>query len=159
MDRDELLRVLRAFETVGLEYVLIGATAMGFHGVVRATEDVDLFIRATTENVERLRAAFRIAYPGDPSVEDISAEDLVGAYPTVRYYPPSGDLYFDVLTRLGDAATFESIDSEVKKVEGIRVWVATPAALYAMKKDTVRAIDRQDAIAIRERFGLEETDR
>jgi hypothetical protein len=29
MDRDELLRVLRAFEAAGLEYVLIGATAMG----------------------------------------------------------------------------------------------------------------------------------
>jgi hypothetical protein len=49
VDRDELLRVLRAFEEAGLEYVLIGATAMGLHGVVRATEDVDLFVR-----VERL---------------------------------------------------------------------------------------------------------
>src|SRR5579864_5463705 len=46
VDRDELVRVLRAFEAAGLEYVLIGATAMGFHGLVRATEDVDLFIRA-----------------------------------------------------------------------------------------------------------------
>ena len=50
MDRDEILRVLRAFEASGLEYVLIGATAMGFHGLVRATEDLDLFIRATPEN-------------------------------------------------------------------------------------------------------------
>ena len=57
MDRDELLRVLRAFEAEGLEYVLIGATAMGFHGVIRATEDVDLFVRATPDNIERLRRA------------------------------------------------------------------------------------------------------
>jgi hypothetical protein len=62
MDRDEILRVLRAFEASGLEYVLIGATAMGFHGLVRATEDLDLFIRATAENVERLRAALRATY-------------------------------------------------------------------------------------------------
>lgn len=54
MDRDEILRVLRAFQTSGLEYVLIGATAMGFHGVVRATEDLDLIIKATAENVEHL---------------------------------------------------------------------------------------------------------
>ena len=39
--------------------MLIGAAAMGFHGVVRATEDLDLFIRATAENVERLKRAFR----------------------------------------------------------------------------------------------------
>ncbi len=31
VNRDEILRVLRAFESAGLEYVLIGATAMGFH--------------------------------------------------------------------------------------------------------------------------------
>ena len=76
MDRDELLRVLRAFETTGLEYVLIGATAMGLHGVVRATEDVDLFVRATPENIERLRAALRGAYDGDPHVDEIGTEDL-----------------------------------------------------------------------------------
>ena len=35
VDQNEILRVLRAFEEAGLEYVLIGATAMGFHGVVR----------------------------------------------------------------------------------------------------------------------------
>ena len=43
MDRDEILRVLRAFEEQGLEYVLIGAAAMGFHGIVRATDDLDLY--------------------------------------------------------------------------------------------------------------------
>lgn len=154
VDSDEILRVLRAFEASGLEYVLIGATAMGFHGLVRATEDVDLLIRATPENVERLRAAFREAYGRDPHIDEISAADLLGDYPAVRYYPPTGDLYFDVLTRLGDAARFETTDAQVMEVEGIRVSVATPAALYRLKKGTVRAIDRQDAAALRERFGL-----
>lgn len=55
VERDE---ILRAFEQEGLEYVLIGAAAMGFHGLVRATEDPDLFIRSTPENVERLKRAF-----------------------------------------------------------------------------------------------------
>ena len=44
MDRDELIRVLKAFEAAGLEYVLIGATAMGFHGLIRATEDLEFHI-------------------------------------------------------------------------------------------------------------------
>lgn len=158
MDRDELIRVLRAFETNGLEYVLIGATAMGFHGVVRATEDVDLFIRATEANIERLRAALQEAYDNDPHVEEISTADLLGDYPAVRYYPPSGDLYFDVLTRLGEAARFDTVDREVKEIEGVRVSVATPRALYRLKRDTVRAKDRQDAAALRERFDLTDED-
>lgn len=65
---------------------------MGFHGLVRATEDVDLFVRATAENIGRLRDAFRSAYADDPNVDEIGAADLLGDYPAVRYYPPSGDL-------------------------------------------------------------------
>ena len=156
VDRDEIIRVLRAFEASGLEYVLIGAAAMGFHGLVRATEDLDLLIRATPENVERLRVALREAYAGDPHIDEISAEDLLGEYPAIRYYPPTGDLYFDVFTRLGDAARFESVEAEIKEIEGTRVPVAVPAALYRLKRDTVRAVDRQDAAALRERFNLKD---
>lgn len=158
VDPDEIIRVLRAFEASGLEYVLIGATAMGFHGLVRATEDLDLFIRATPENVERLRAALRDAYEGDPHIDEISATDLLGEYPAIRYYPPTGDLYFDVLTRLGESARFETVDAEIKEIAGTRVWVATPAALYRMKKGTVRAQDHLDAAALRERFNLKDED-
>ena len=94
VDRDEIVRVLRAFEAANLEYVLIGATAMGFHGLVRATEDLDLVIKATPENVERLRVALCAAYGDDPHIDEITEADLLGDYPAVRYYPPSGDLYF-----------------------------------------------------------------
>ena len=156
MDRDEIIRVLRAFEAAKLEYVLIGATAMGFHGLVRATEDLDLFIRATPENVERLRTALQQAYDGDPHVNEISSADLLGEYPAVRYYPPTGDLYFDVLTRLGESASFETVDAEIKEVQGTKVRVATPLALYRLKKGTIRPQDHADAAALRERFNLKD---
>lgn len=156
MDRDELLRVLKAFEDRGLEYVLIGATALALHGIVRATEDVDFFIRATADNVERLKQAFRTVYD-DPHIDEIRAQDLLGEYPSVRYYPPTGDLYFDVLTRLGEAARYEDVAVETKLVAGIHVRVATPRALYDLKKGTVRALDRQDAEALRQRFRLEDS--
>jgi hypothetical protein len=158
VDRDELLRVLRAFEATGLEYVLIGATAMGFHGLVRATEDVDLFIRATPENVERLRQALCSVYAGDPHIDEIHAGDLLGEYPAVRYYPPNADLFFDIMTTLGEVAGFDTVEAEVKEFEGIRVSVATPRALYRLKKDTVRPLDRQDAAALRDRFNLTDED-
>jgi hypothetical protein len=157
VDRDELLGLLRAFEEKGLEYVLIGATAMGFHGVIRATEDVDLFVRATPENLDRLRRALRAVYANDPSVDEIRDADLLGDYPAVRYYPPSGDLFLDVMTRLGTAESYETVEADMKEIEGIRVRVATPAALYRMKKNTVRPLDRRDAAALAERFDLEES--
>ena len=154
MDRDEILAVLRAFEEADLEYVLIGAAAMGFHGIVRATEDLDLFIQDTVENVERLKTAFRRVYDNDPNIDEISAEDLLGEYPAIRYFPPSGDLYFDVLTRLGEEATYDDIESQIIEVEDVRARVATPKALYELKRDTVRPLDGQDAEALRRAFDL-----
>jgi hypothetical protein len=155
VDRDEMLDVLRTFADEGVEYVLIGAAAMGVHGVIRATEDLDIFIRATSENVARLQRAFRAVYGPDPNIEQISAEDLLGEYPAVRYYPPTGDLYFDVMTRLGTAADYDSVEAEIKDVGGVRVRVASPRALYRLKKDTVRAIDRQDAQMLQRTFQIE----
>ena len=136
MDRDEIIRVLQALETARLEYVLIGATAMGFHGIVRATEDLDLLIRATTDNIERLRVALRQVYDDDAHINEISTADLLGEYPAVRYYPPSGDLFFDVLTRLGDVASFETVEAETKDIQGTKVRVATPRALHKLRYST-----------------------
>ena len=67
MDGDELLAVLRAFEAAGVDYVLIGETAMGFHGVARAT----VVVRAASETIDRIRTALRAVYAGDPSVDEI----------------------------------------------------------------------------------------
>ena len=98
---------------------------------------------------------FRAVY-SDPNVDEISATDLLGDYPALRYYPPTGDLYFDVMTRLGDAASYDTVAAAIMEIEGVRVRVATPAALYQLKRDTVRPLDRQDAEALRRRFHLED---
>lgn len=155
MQVDELLEILRALNTEAVEYVLIGATALNVHGIVRATEDVDLFVRPTAENIERLRNALHAVYD-DPEIEEISAEDLLGEYPAVRYYPPEGDLFLDILTRLGSCAGYEDLEVETVDFEGLPVRVASPRALYRLKKDTLREIDRMDAELLRRRFDLEE---
>lgn len=151
-----MLRALRAFADGGVEYILVGAAAMGVHGIIRATEDLDIFIRATHDNVARLQRALGAVYGADPNIAAISADDLLGEYPAVRYYPPTGDLYFDILTRLGTAASYESIEVEVKEVAGIPIQVASPRALYRLKRDTIRPIDHQDAAMLRRAFDLED---
>jgi len=40
-----------------VEYVLVGGYALGVHGVIRATGDIDFMCRRTTKNVKRLIAA------------------------------------------------------------------------------------------------------
>jgi predicted nucleotidyltransferase len=84
MDFEKLLQVLRALHDAGVEYVLVGAVGLTVHGIVRATRDIDLFVRSDERNVLRLRAALRKVFPEDASIDEISAADLAGEYPVIR---------------------------------------------------------------------------
>jgi hypothetical protein len=148
------LDVVRAFERAKVDYVLVGGVAVNLHGILRATEDVDFFVRPERENVERLKTALRSLWD-DPEIDEISFEDF-GAFPTLRYGPPEGDFVIDILTRLGTAFRFEDLEAETLTVEGVRVMVATPQTLVRMKRGTLRPIDQADAAALTRMFGLEE---
>jgi hypothetical protein len=153
-DEDRLRAVFHALGQHGVEYAVFGAVALGLHGLARATADLDLFIRADPDNVERLKRALRSVFR-DPGIDEISAEDLCGDYPAVRYLPPDG-FGFDLLTRLGTAFRYEDLEVEEKDYGGVSVRVVTPRTLWRMKKDTVRASDRFDAAVLAERFGFQE---
>lgn len=151
-DEDRLRTVFRALGDERVAYAVVGAVALGLHGLARATADVDLFVRPDPENIERLKSALRSVFD-DPEVENISAADLCGDYPAVRYQPPDG-FGFDILTRLGDAFRYEDLEFEEKVYDGVAVRVVTARTLWRMKKDTVRPADRFDADALAQRFGF-----
>lgn len=155
MDFDQAKRILAALERQKVDYVLVGGMAMAAQGLVRATRDIDIVVSATTENVERLKTALRVLFD-DPEIESIRADELAGDYPAIQYVPPVGDFWIDILARLGEAFQYTNVESEEFVMEGVRVRVATPRALYQMKKDTVRPQDRLDAEVLRERFNLVE---
>ncbi|WP_038052975.1 hypothetical protein [Thermomonas fusca] len=50
---------LSALETHGVEYMLVGGIALGVHGHVRYTKDLDVWFRGTEANAEKLIAALR----------------------------------------------------------------------------------------------------
>lgn len=154
MSLDQFLAVIRAFEREGVEYVLVGGVAVNVHGIVRTTEDVDFFVRPTADNVERIRAALRSLWD-DPDIDQITADDLAGSYPTIRYGPPDGTIIVDLLAGLGTAFRFEDLEGERRAFGGVTVNVATPSTLIRMKEGTLRPRDRADAALLRERFGLE----
>ena len=155
MNFEKFLSMLNAFEKEGVDYVLVGGIALNLHGILRATEDIDLFVRPDPENVERARKALQRVWD-DPDIEQIHAEDLAGDYPTVRYGPPGEDFVIDFIARLGDTIRFEDLDVEIVSLEGVSIRLATPLTLYRMKRDTIRPIDQADASVLRDKFGIEE---
>ncbi len=54
-DFREFLKLLNQHS---VEYLLIGGYAVNLHGYVRATGDMDIFVRLTPENVERVVTVF-----------------------------------------------------------------------------------------------------
>ncbi|MBI5211304.1 MAG: nucleotidyl transferase AbiEii/AbiGii toxin family protein [Elusimicrobia bacterium] len=155
MDFERVFSVLRALEKEKVRYVLVGGVALTIHGLVRTTEDIDLFIEPEKDNVERIKTALRSVF-SDPEIDKISADDLAGDYPTIRYVPHEEPFVIDIIARLGEAFGYDDLEAEERLIEGVRVRVATPATLYRMKKDTVRPIDRADAEALKRRFKLGE---
>jgi hypothetical protein len=149
---DELKRILAALEREGVAYVLVGSMGMAAHGLVRATRDLDLFVNPVADNIERLRRALH-ALHDDPSIDEITSDDLAGDYPAVGYTPPDGRFSIDILARLGEAFRYEDLERVTAVIDGIALSVATPEMLYRMKKDTVRPQDRVDAAWLADRFG------
>lgn len=150
-----MLRVLTAFEREGVRYAIFGAAALNLHGLARFTEDLDLFVEPTADNIERLRLALHSVFD-DPSIDEITAADLLGDYPAVQYVPPSGSFHLDLLTRLGEAFAYQDLEIVRVAFEDIIVSVVSPRTLYRMKRDTVRLKDRADAALLKERFELDE---
>ncbi len=128
MDTESLLKSLNAHE---VRYVVIGATAFPVHGYARATLDIDVFIEATPENVERTLAAL-----GDTGydVTDVTTDDLLTRKLLIRQYILETDIHpfvtgvtFDevwrhrVEDRIGQTpASFASLDDliRMKKAAG-----------------------------------------
>lgn len=155
MNYEASRRILAAFEEEGVRYLIFGGVAMNLHGLPRFTEDLDVFIEPTRENVDAVKRALRRVYD-DPSIEEISPDELVGEYPAVQYVPPDGTFHIDILTRLGEAFRFEDLEPDETTLDGVKVKLVSPRTLFRMKRDTVRPKDRLDADGLRAKYGFEE---
>jgi predicted nucleotidyltransferase len=125
VDIESLLRSLNDHE---VEYVLIGAAAFPVHGYARATLDVDVFIRATDDNVRRTRQALT-AFGYD--LADVSHDELRTRKVLIRQYLVEADIHpfvagvtFDdvwsrrVVDRFGQTpAAFASLDDLIRMKE------------------------------------------
>jgi hypothetical protein len=153
MDLDVTKRLAAALEREGVEYVVFGGVALNLLGLARATQDLDLFVAPNRSNLEGFKRALYQVFE-DPTIDEISVDELLTDYPAVQYAPPQGDFHLDILTRLGEAFRFEDLEAVTIDLAGQPIRVVSPATLYRMKRDTVRPKDRADAEAIRRRFDL-----
>jgi len=102
-DFKDLLSALNAHE---VEYLVVGAHALAAHGHIRATKDLEVWVRPSADNAERVLRA--LAEFGAP-LQDLRADDL--SEPGVIFQIGVPPVRIDVITEI-DGVDFESAWAE-----------------------------------------------
>lgn len=93
--------LLAEFNAHGVEFLVVGAHALAAHGLVRATKDLDVWVRPEQKNAERaLRALAAFGAP----LHDLTTEDL--SKPGLIFQIGVAPIRIDVITAI-DGVTFE----------------------------------------------------
>ena len=151
MQTDDLfsrfLEIIDALEKEKVDYVLIGGFAMVLYGMPRATQGIDLFIKHSQENIERLQKALFTVFNNN-NVFEITFSEFQN-YPVIRYGAEEG-FYIDILSNIGTAFSFEDLMFEEITIDGHKIKIATVETLYKMKEKSVRAIDKSDLLFLKQ---------
>lgn len=132
--------LLSTFNAHGVEYLVVGAHALAAHGHVRATKDMDVWIRPSLENAPRVLRA--LATFGAP-LQDLAERDLVG--PGLIFQIGVEPVRIDVITSI-DGVEFSPAwqDRVVANLGGVPVPVLSRHHLIANKKAAGRLQDLAD---------------
>ncbi|MEA2718502.1 MAG: hypothetical protein QOJ39_366 [Candidatus Eremiobacteraeota bacterium] len=132
--------LLHEFNAGGVEYVIVGGQAFGFHAQPRYTKDIDVLVRPNPENAQRVYRA--LAAFGAP-LDDLSVQDLTDA--DIVFQIGIEPNRIDVLTAI-DGVTFDG--AWASRVEGShggeRMWVIGMDDLIASKRAAGRERDLLD---------------
>ncbi len=139
MNRD-FSDLLSAFNAADVEYLVVGAHALAAHGHIRATKDLDVWVRPEPANAARVLEA--LADFGAP-LHDLSTADL--CRPGLIFQIGVAPLRIDVLTAI-DGVDFAAAwpDRISARFGDVRVPVLSRRHLIQNKRAADRLQDRAD---------------
>jgi hypothetical protein len=132
--------LLLAFNAHGVEYLIVGAHALAAYGHVRATKDLDVWVRPDRENAQR--ALKGLSDFGAP-LGDLTADDLSKAGTIFQIGLPP--LRIDIITEIDGV---EFADAWPDRVEigfgGVPAFVISRQHLITNKRTAARLQDLAD---------------
>jgi hypothetical protein len=136
----DFVEMLSALSDEAAEHLVVGAHALAVHGHPRATGDLDILVRPSSENAPRVLAALRRF--GAPLL-DLTEEDL--AQPETVFQVGVPPTRIDLMTSIDGVSFDEAWESHVEReVDGIRVLFLGREALLRNKRATGRPQDLAD---------------
>jgi predicted nucleotidyltransferase len=153
--------ILEALVEEGVEFLIIGGVAVGFHGYVRATKDVDIVPAPDHENLEKLArvlVALEAVVEGAEEFEDQELPDPLD--PDALELGGNWVLRtrlgrFDVMQWIGEDALWEKLSPSAIQIDisDLAVKVVSYDGLVALKKGAGRPEDLLDLQRLREARG------
>jgi hypothetical protein len=128
-----------------VEYLIVGAVALAYHGLPRYTGDLDILVRNSRQNAQRLETVlkeFGFASLG------LTAADFVNSYQVIQLgvVPTRIDLLTSLTGVSFDEAWQDRVDAELG---GVRASIIGREALIKNKRSTGRPQDLADLDALK----------
>ena len=142
--------ILSIFIEEKVEFILVGAYALGVHGIPRATGDIVFFIRPDAENAKRVyKSVMRFGAPlSGISPGDFSETDLIFQIGL----PPRR---IDIITSISGVTFDEAYSDHVTtEVDGIPVPVISSEKLIKNKLNSGRDKDLLDVKVLKKHLKL-----
>ena len=128
-DENDLVKLARELNRLGVAYVVIGGFAINRLGLVRATDDLGLLIARDAANQALVKQALEIL--PDKAIRELGKDDLA-KWVVVRV---NDDITVDLMTEacgISYEAAREGI--ELVELQGVRVPFASAALMLKMKQ-------------------------
>jgi predicted nucleotidyltransferase len=153
--------ILEALAREGVEFLIIGGVAVGFHGYVRATKDVDIVPAPEFENLAKLARVLRELDAQIEGAEEFEGEELPDPLdPEALALGGNWVLRtrlgrFDIMQWIGEDALWEKLSPTGIEAEigGLTVKVVSYDGLVTLKEHAGRPEDLLDLQRLREARG------
>jgi hypothetical protein len=153
--------ILERLAAAGVSHIVIGGVAVGFHGYVRATKDLDIVPAPDRDNLERLVAVLKALDAELDGAGDFEAAELPDPLdPDTLALGGNWVLQtrlgrFDVMQWLGERELWEMLSPSAVEVDldGVPVKVASYEDLVALKQQAARPSDLEDLERLRQARG------
>jgi len=129
----------------GVNFFVVGGVAVALNGFVRTTEDVDILIERSEDNVNRLLTS--LSTFGEGHARELSVDDFdeaEGAVRVVEEFP------LDIFTIMRGRTYIDFIDqARETEIGGIKIRFLSAEALISLKEPSDREKDQIDVVALR----------
>lgn len=131
----------------GVQFIVVGGVAVALQGYLRTTEDVDVLVEASRENVTRLLDA--LSDYGEGFARELTANDFTDDEGAIRIVEESELCQIDIFTRMTGLYYADLLpDAGTLDLSGRSIRYASKAFLIRLKSSSVREKDRLDVMAL-----------